>query len=112
MPALQIGYHDHCFDGVASAGTFLRFYREKVKPGGEDVELSALAHRAGQLFGEDVFTGDENAVVDFRFSTDPRLTWWFDHHQSAFLTPEDAEHYRRDTTGRKMYDPTYRSCTK
>src|SRR5437764_1215189 len=24
-PVLQIGYHDHCFDGVASAATFLRF---------------------------------------------------------------------------------------
>ena len=43
--------------------------------------------------------------------TDPRLTWWFDHHQSAFLTPEDAEHFRQDTSGRKMYDPTFRSCT-
>jgi len=29
MPALQICYHDHCFDGVASAATFLRFYRER-----------------------------------------------------------------------------------
>ena len=32
-PALQICYHDHCFDGVASAATFLRFYRDRVKPG-------------------------------------------------------------------------------
>ena len=32
MPQLQICYHDHCFDGVASAATFLRFYREKVRP--------------------------------------------------------------------------------
>ena len=33
MPALQICYHDHCFDGVASGAAFLRFYRDKVKPG-------------------------------------------------------------------------------
>ncbi|MEI9974242.1 MAG: hypothetical protein WDO73_20645 [Ignavibacteriota bacterium] len=24
---------------------------------------------------------------------------------------EDAEHYRRDTSGRKLYDPAYKSCT-
>ena len=75
MPALQIDYHDHCFDGVASAATFLRFYRDKLKPGLTDVGLRGLAHRAGQLFDADVFSGEENAVMDFRFSPDPRLTW-------------------------------------
>ncbi|MBZ5600947.1 MAG: phosphoesterase, partial [Acidobacteriia bacterium] len=59
-----------------------------------------------------MFDGDENAIVDFKYSTDPRLTWWFDHHQSAFLTPEDAEHFRADRSGRKMYDPSFKSCTK
>jgi hypothetical protein len=49
--------------------------------------------------------------VDFKYSADPRLTWWFDHHQSAFLNAEDAEHFRRDTSGRKLYDPSYKSCT-
>ena len=39
------------------------------------------------------------------------LPIWFDHHQSAFLTAEDAEHFRRDTSGRKLYDPAYKSCT-
>ena len=58
-----------------------------------------------------MFDGDVNAIVDFKYSTDPRLTWWFDHHQSAFLTPEDAEHFRRDSSGQKMYDPSFRSCT-
>src|SRR5205823_10071797 len=24
----------------------------------------------------------------------------------------DAEHFRRDTSGRKLYDPSYKSCTK
>jgi len=49
--------------------------------------------------------------VDFKYSSDPRLTWWFDHHQSAFLSAEDAEHFQRDTSGRKLYDPSYKSCT-
>ncbi len=65
-----------------------------------------------QLFHDSMFDGDENAIVDFKYSPDPRLTWWFDHHQSAFLQPQDEEHFRRDTSGRKMYDPDCRSCTK
>ncbi len=58
-----------------------------------------------------LFDGDENAIVNFKYSPNPKLTWWFDHHQSAFLTQEDAEHYYSDTSGKKIYDPTFRSCT-
>src|SRR2546428_2820356 len=112
MPALQIGYHDHCFDGVASAAAFLRFYRDKVKPGLTDVGLRGLAHRAGQLFDPDVFAGEENAVVDFRFSPDPRLTWWFDHHQSAFESASDEAVFHADRSGRKFWDPQAKSCTR
>ena len=111
MPELQICYHDHCFDGVASAATFLRFYREKVRKV-DDVSLKGMAHRAGPLFGEDAFAGDENAVVDFRFSADPRLTWWFDHHQSAFETPADQAAFRADSSGKKFWDPAAKSCTR
>jgi hypothetical protein len=113
-PALQIGYHDHCFDGVASSATFLRFYRERVKPGLplDRIAFRGLAHRAGQLFDEEVFAGDENAVVDFRFTPDPRLTWWFDHHQSAFESPADEAAFHADSTGRKFWDPAAKSCTR
>src|SRR5438045_5659078 len=113
-PVLQIGYHDHCFDGVASAATFSRFYREKVRPGLrlERIALKGLAHRAGQLFDEHAFAGEENAVVDFRYTSDPRLTWWFDHHQSAFESDAEQSHFRADTSGRKFWDPTAKSCTR
>ena len=107
---VRILYHDHCFDGAASAAFFSRFVEAKFHPDAE-FAYTGLAHKADQLFEPDYFDGDENAIVDFKYSTDPRLTWWFDHHQSAFLTPEDAEHYRHDTAGRKMYDPSFRSCT-
>ena len=40
-----------------------------------------------------------------------KVTWWFDHHQSAFLTPQDAEHFQRDRSGKKLYDPSFKSCT-
>ncbi|HYV61657.1 MAG TPA: phosphoesterase [Bryobacteraceae bacterium] len=107
----RILYHDHCFDGAASAAFFTRFVESKFYPDAR-FEFTGLAHKASQLFEPSLFDGDVNAIVDFKYSTDPRLTWWFDHHQSAFLTPEDAEHFRRDTSGRKMYDPNFRSCTK
>jgi hypothetical protein len=112
MPELQICYHDHCFDGVASAATFLRFYRDKVKPGLREVAFKGMAHRAGPLFDDGAFAGEENAVVDFRFSRDPRLTWWFDHHQSAFETAEDEAAFRADRSGRKFWDPAAKSCTR
>jgi hypothetical protein len=108
---MRILYHDHCFDGAASAAFFSRFIEAKFHPEAEFV-YTGLAHKASQLFEPGLFDGDENAIVDFKYSTDPRLTWWFDHHQSAFLTPDDAEHFRRDTSGRKMFDPNFKSCTK
>ena len=105
----RVLYHDHCFDGAASAAYFSRFIAGAIHPNAE-FRYTGMAHKASQLFDPAIFDGDENAIVDFKYSSDPRLTWWFDHHQSAFLTPEDAEHFRRDTSGRKLYDPSYKSC--
>jgi hypothetical protein len=71
-----------------------------------------MTHLAKHPFKPDIFDGDENAVVDFKYSSSPKLTWWFDHHQSAFLSAEDTEHFRQDRSGKKFYDPNYKSCTK
>ncbi len=108
---MRVLYHDHCFDGAASAAFVTRFLESKFYPGAS-FDYTGLAHRADQLFEDGLFDGDANAIVDFKYSTNPKLTWWFDHHQSAFLSPEDAEHFRHDTSGRKLFDPSYRSCTK
>ena len=109
---VRICFHDRCFDGTASAAIFSRFYRECLDPHAA-FHYTGLVHRpAGNLFDADTFDGDDNVIVDFKYSSSPQLTWWFDHHQSAFLTPEDAEHFRRDRSGRKFYDPQFKSCTK
>ena len=108
---LRLLYHGHCFDGVASAATFSRFYQEKVHPEAE-IHYRGLLHRPGTLFDMDMFDGDENAIVDFKYAASERLTWWFDHHESAFLTPEDEAHFRADTSGTKFVDPTRKSCTE
>lgn len=108
---LRLLYHGHCFDGVASAATFTRFYKEKIHPEAQ-IEYTGLLHRPGTLFDLDMFDGDENAIVDFKYAASERLTWWFDHHESAFLTPEDEAHFRADTSGTKFVDPTRKSCTE
>jgi hypothetical protein len=108
---LRILYHGHCFDGVASAAVFTRFYQSRVNASAT-VEYTSLLHRPGALFDEEMFDGDENAIVDFKYSTSEHLTWWFDHHQSAFLTPEDEAHFRRDESGKKFLDTTRKSCTE
>ena len=108
-------YHDKCFDGACSASLFSRFHRECISKDAE-YEFHGLVHRAGALFNEAEFIGDENAIVDFKYSASPRITWWFDHHLSAFLTPEDHEDYRAGLAdgryeGHRFYDPEYVSCT-
>jgi hypothetical protein len=108
---MKVYFHDNCFDGLASAAVFSHFYRDRFQ-GGVEFQYEGLAHRAGQLFLDVQFNGDENAIVDFKYSSDPKLTWWFDHHQSAFLSAEDENHFRTDRSGKKFHDPTYKSCTK
>src|SRR5919201_904867 len=108
---VRVLYHDHCFDGAASAAFFSRFISGAVHPDAE-FRYTGMAHPASQQFDPALFDGDENAIVDFKYCATPKLTWWFDHHQSAFLSSEDEEHFRRDSSGRKFHDPSYKSCTK
>jgi hypothetical protein len=112
---VRVFYHDRCFDGACSASLFTRFHRECIAAGA-GYEYHGLVHRTGALFDEIEFTGDENAIVDFKYSASPRITWWFDHHLSAFLTPEDQQHFQRclqdpDCAAHKFFDPSYISCT-
>ncbi len=71
-----------------------------------------MTHRAVQPWEDGLFDGDENAIVDFKYSNSPKVTWWFDHHQSAFLTPADAEKFREHPGPHMFYEPDYKSCTK
>src|SRR5258708_15912659 len=109
---LRVLYHGHCFDGVASAATLTRFYTERISLGA-DVQYGRMLHRPGNLLFEgNMFDGDENAIVDFKYSPSDKLTWWFDHHQSAFLTPEDEAHFHADHSGKNFLDATRKSCTQ
>ena len=107
---VKVFYHDRCFDGASSAALFSRFYAERIRNNSEFI-YHGLLHRAGSLFNEADFDGDENAIVDFKYSSSPKVTWWFDHHESAFLSPEDAAHFEQEQSTRKFYDPSFKSCT-
>jgi hypothetical protein len=108
---LELLYHGNCFDGCASAALLSRFLRERAGREFSAVRYVPLSHGPGGAFGPEAFAGDVNACVDFRFSPSPKLHWWFDHHASAFPTPEDRAAFERDTTGQKFWDPKAPSCT-
>jgi hypothetical protein len=110
---LRVLYHGNCFDGSASAGLFARFFREQLAKDHGEVAYTPMQHKGdAQPIAEKLLDGDVNACVDFRYSQNPRLHWWFDHHMSAFQLPGDEAHFRADQTGQKFYDPHAKSCTK
>jgi hypothetical protein len=111
MARVKVLFHDNCFDGAASASLFSRFYAAKIDPAAT-FEFAGKAHGTGNVYSEGSFSGDVNAVVDFRYSSDARLDWWFDHHVSAFPTPADEQHFRAHPSPHKFFDPKARSCTK
>jgi hypothetical protein len=111
MTRVRLCFHDRCFDGTASAALFYRFYRERFDAQAQ-FKLTGMTHRAVQPWTDGLFDGDENVIVDFKYSNSPKVTWWFDHHQSAFLTPADAENFRKHPGPKMFYEPEYKSCTK
>lgn len=108
---LTILYHGHCFDGCASSALFGRFMAARHGAALGAIRHRPMAHGQGDPFPADAFAGGLTACVDFRFSPHPGLTWWFDHHQSAFLSPADRAVFEADGSGQKFWDPKAPSCT-
>lgn len=122
---VRVLYHDNCFDGAASAALFSEFYRVCIE-GESAFEYVGMQHGPGNVFAG-AFTPVarepspsepprrkliEHVCVDFRYSPDARLDWWFDHHQSAFVTPDDEVHFQQAHNPRHFYDPHAQSCSK
>jgi hypothetical protein len=106
--AVHILHHGWCFDGAASAALFAAFDRQRHGP--RPHRYIPKDHRPGDPYDPSDFDADEVASVDFRYSQDPRLAWYFDHHASAFQLPGDREHFLADTSGQKFHDATASSC--
>jgi len=67
---VRVLYHDHCFDGAASAAFFTRFTKDRFYPDAE-YAYTGMAHTASQSFADSLFDGDVNAIVDFKYSNNP-----------------------------------------
>jgi hypothetical protein len=123
-PKVVVATHGHCFDGLCSAVLFTRLYRHLYGSTPAAPDATFEYHGAGYGPGQNgvdtkVLNGDVNAILDFRFSAAPQLTWYFDHHVSAFVTPAEREAYERavgegEAAGmrRMFHDGSYSSATK
>src|SRR5690242_7179304 len=72
-----------------------------------------------QMIPEAWLDGDENAILDFRYTPSSLLSWYFDHHVTAFGSEEEKrralavpERPDEQPSRRVFYEPTYGSCTK
>lgn len=99
---------------------FTRLYGHLFPGDGAAFTYRAAAYGPGQN-GVDlrVLDGDVNAILDFRFTAAPQLTWYFDHHVSAFVSAEDRAVYERAVSEgeargdrRMFHDGSYSSATK
>lgn len=117
MRNVVVATHGHCFDGLCSAVMFTRLMRH-VHPGEElAFTYRAMGYEPGTN-GVDpaVLNGQDNAILDFRFSAAPQLTWYFDHHVSAFPSKGDRLAYddraKEGPSRTVFHDGGYGSCTK
>jgi hypothetical protein len=107
-----VATHGHCFDGLASAALFTRLQGELGVRG--SFEYRACGYGNGQTRADHaLLSGDQNAILDYRFSPADNLTWFFDHHRTAFQSDDDrGVFHTRLSSGRYFYDAAYSSCTK
>ena len=114
---IVVATHGHCFDGMCSAVMFTRLMKQLH---GENVRFTY--HSCGYGPGQNgvdpkLLVGSENAILDFRFSASDKLTWYFDHHVSAFPSEGDKAAYDAKANVAAparhfFHDGAYGSCTK
>jgi hypothetical protein len=109
VPLVKVLYHGHCFDGFSSAAVFSRFYRECIDSTAHFV-FEGLRHGAPIPVDVARFDADVHAILDFRYSPSSKLDWWFDHHKSAFLNPNERAHFDGAQHKQHFWDPTAPSC--
>ena len=107
-----VASHGHCFDGLSSAVLFTRLMQERGMKQAK-FEYKACGYGMNQQRSEEkLLVGDENAVLDYRFSTSPKLTWYFDHHRTAFPSETERAAFDAAHNPQFFFDAAYSSCTK
>ncbi len=108
--AVHVLHHGWCFDGAASAALFAAFWRRQ-HGAAQVLRYIPKDHRPGDPYDPEDFAGADPAVgLDFRYSQHPAMTWYFDHHASAFQLPGDRAHFDADRSGQKFHDGSAASC--
>jgi len=108
-----VATHGHCFDGMASAAVFTRLYQRLFPGSGASFTYRTCDYGPGDsAVPASWMTGDDNAILDFRYTALPTLTWYFDHHATAFRGDSDREHYEQQPPDRRFHDAAYSSCTR
>jgi hypothetical protein len=118
---ILVATHGHCFDGLASAALFTRLLRA-LSPG-EDLHFRYRSCGYGpgmQTIPEKWLDGDENAILDFRYTPSARLSWYFDHHITGFASDAERDAALGAAVGEAhpearpqvYYDPAGSSCAK
>lgn len=118
---VTVATHGHCFDGMASAALFTHLLKS-LRPG---LPLALKYRSCGygpgmSMIPEEWLDGDENAILDFRYTPSKRLTWYFDHHITGFGSTEERDAAQQAAVPPSpasagphvIYDAAYGSCTK
>ena len=103
--------HGNCLDGLASAVLFTNLMRH-LEPQVSSFEYRTCIYGPDPVpFGPQFLDGTINAILDYRFYSGPELTWYFDHHATAFSGDEEELVFRdRVSSGKYYYDSTFPSC--
>lgn len=109
MTRLVCATHGHCFDGMASAALFT----ELAHGVHALTEVQYLACGYGPTAKPPQFDGEENALLDFRYHSAETLSYYFDHHTTAFVSEEDRAHFElraQTSPDRFVWEPSSVSC--
>lgn len=116
---IVVATHGHCFDGMASAALFAHLIRRLRR--GTSLELRYLSCGYGPNMSQVPafwLAGDENAILDFRYTPSKRLSWYFDHHATAFGSEDERAAAlagvapSQDAGPQVYHDAAYGSCTR
>jgi hypothetical protein len=113
---IVVATHGHCFDGVASAVMFTHLLRtiDGARHRGARFVYKGQAYDPGKNGVDPAIFADaaESAILDFRYTASDALSWYFDHHVSAFPTDRERDHFGKlAENGRGFFDPKAGSCT-
>lgn len=118
MTAVHVLTHGHCFDGLVSAALFTKLLGEL-----EPAKTLSFSYRSCgygpklKRIPKGWLAGQINAILDFRYAENENLTFYFDHHKTAFESDKDqrraVQRVRASKGARKLhFDPACTSCAK